>query len=264
MINVDMRKKSGIYEIKCQADNKTIVGSSVNLYLRSCQHVSDLRKNIHKNPHLQSAWNKYGESNFEFIVLEECSQEQLLKKEDEWIKARNSLDRNFGFNLKEAERPIHSEETCKKISMSKIGEKNPMFGKKLSEEHRNKISKALLDAKIKRHFSAEARLKMSKAQTGKILSEETKRKIGEASKIRIFSPESRKKMGEWQLGEKSYMWGKHHSEETKRKMSLSGKGKHKMSEEARRAMSIRMKENNPMKNRESVSKRMLTISLKER
>ena len=80
MISIDMKKHSGIYEIKCLADNKTIVGSSVNLYLRSKQHISDLRKNIHKNPHLQSAWNKYGKSSFEFMVLEECLPEDLLKK----------------------------------------------------------------------------------------------------------------------------------------------------------------------------------------
>lgn len=255
-------EKCGIYEVRCKVNNKAIVGSSKHLSKRYSQYVYELRRNINKNPYLQRAWNKYGPENFEFVILEECPENELLKKEDEWMKAKQSLNRDFGYNFKPAQRPTHNEETCKKISEGKTGSKNPMYGKILSEEHRNKISRSLLEAKIKRHFSAESRLRMSKSQTGKKLSEETKRKIGEASKIRIFSPESREKMSQWQIGEKSPMWGKHHSEETKLKMSLSHKGKHKLSEEARRAISIRMKENNPMKNREVVSKRLLTISLK--
>jgi group I intron endonuclease len=210
--------------------------ASVNLYLRSCQHFSDLRKNIHKNPHLQSAWNKYGESNFRFIVLEECPQEELLKKEDEWIGIKNSLDRNFGFNLKEAQRPLHSKETCKKISEGKMGSKNPMYGKKLSEERKKKIGEAAKIFMMGRHPSIESRLKMSKSQTGKILSEETKRKIGIASKGRIKSEETRRKLSEAQSGAKAWNYGKHHSEETKRKIGSGNTGK-KHTEESKRKMS---------------------------
>ena len=50
------------------------------------------------------------------------------------------------------------------------------------------------------------------------------------------SEESRKKMSESKKGEKCYIFGKHLSEETRKKMSESKKGKHP-SEEARKKMS---------------------------
>lgn len=66
------------------------------------------------------------------------------------------------------------------------------------------------------------------------LSEETKRKIGEANKGRIISPETRQKLRNARKG-KSPMLGKHHSEETKEKMSkvhknITNETRNKMSE----------------------------------
>jgi hypothetical protein len=124
------------------------------------------------------------------------------------------MDRNFGFNLKSAERPTHSEETCRKLSEQKIGSKNPMYGRKISEDHKRKISESAKIHMRDRYVSIETRQKMSKSQTGKKLSEETKIKIGLASKMRHFSEESRIKMSERQKGEKSPMWGKKQSPET--------------------------------------------------
>ena len=57
-----------------------------------------------------------------------------------------------------------SDETRKKLSESKTGENNPMFGKHLSEETRNRIS----EAKTGIIFTEEHRKKMSQANKGKI------------------------------------------------------------------------------------------------
>lgn len=71
--------------------------------------------------------------------------------------------------------------TCKaRISASKKGKNNPMFGKKRSEETKRKISAS---KRGKKH-TEERKRKMSEAHKGKKLSEEHKRKISEGMKRR--------------------------------------------------------------------------------
>ena len=74
--------------------------------------------------------------------------------------------------------------------------------------------------------SEETRKKISKAQKGRKLSEEHKRKIGENSKSMWENEKYRNKMSEKKKGENNPNYGKHHSEETKKKISKSQKGKY--------------------------------------
>lgn len=59
-----------IYQITNMANGKYYIGSAESFARREWQHKNDLRRGVHKNPRLQSAWNKYGESAFVFEVLE--------------------------------------------------------------------------------------------------------------------------------------------------------------------------------------------------
>ena len=52
-------------------------------------------------------------------------------------------------------------------------------------------------------------------------SEETKKKIGEASKGRYISEDTKQKLSEINKGNKHPMFGKHHSEEAKQKISIN-------------------------------------------
>ena len=86
------------------------------------------------------------------------------------------------------------------------------------------------------------RLKLSKAQRGKILSEEHRRKISEAKKGKNRGPlstEHRRKVSEAMKGENNPMYGKTHSEESLQKMSEWQKGKNRgpLSTEHRRKIS---------------------------
>ncbi|TXG78739.1 hypothetical protein E6Q11_00375 [Candidatus Dojkabacteria bacterium] len=92
---------SGIYQIINTVSNKSYVGLSVNIEKRKCKHLHLLRNNRHPNIFLQNAWNKYGELNFLFKVLERCSPEELFKREHYWVKTLNCLDPQHGYNLKE-------------------------------------------------------------------------------------------------------------------------------------------------------------------
>lgn len=90
-------------------------------------------------------------------------------------------------------------------------------GKKLSEEHRKKLSLAKIGIKL----SEEHKKKLSIAHKGHICLEETKRKISLANKGRIISEETRRKISESSKGRISWMKGQHHTKESKIKMSKS-------------------------------------------
>lgn len=60
----------GIYCFKNKVNNKIYIGSAKNLRKRLVQHLSNLRLNKHHSIHFQNAWNKYGEENFDYEVIE--------------------------------------------------------------------------------------------------------------------------------------------------------------------------------------------------
>lgn len=75
----------GIYEIRNVINNKYYIGSSKNIKKRWWRHKNDLKNNNHNNIHLQRAWNKYGKNNFIFKVIEECKIEDLLSLEQKYL-----------------------------------------------------------------------------------------------------------------------------------------------------------------------------------
>lgn len=91
-------KKCGIYCIENLVNGKKYIGLSRDIDLRFKQHTMKLRGNYHINDHLQSAWNKYKQENFEFSVLEICDEENLKKREIYFIKYYKTKDRQFGYN----------------------------------------------------------------------------------------------------------------------------------------------------------------------
>jgi len=92
--------KHGIYKIENIINKKLYVGSSVNIYSRWCVHLDLLRKNKHENQYLQNAFNKYGENNFIFNIIEIVNDKNdLLNKEQYWIDKLKVCDRTIGYNL---------------------------------------------------------------------------------------------------------------------------------------------------------------------
>lgn len=93
--------KSGIYKIENITNDKKYIGRTKNIYARFSDHRYELRNNKHGNEHLQNSWNLYGEDKFIFLPLEYCEESMLKEKEEFWIKELKTLDRNFGYNIKE-------------------------------------------------------------------------------------------------------------------------------------------------------------------
>ncbi len=78
---------SGVYEIRNKVNGKRYIGSSVNLNRRLKNHCNTLKRSVHKNKHLQSAWKKYGRDNFEIKVLLYCSAKKATFYEQRCIDA---------------------------------------------------------------------------------------------------------------------------------------------------------------------------------
>lgn len=78
-------KGAGVYKLLNLVTGMIYIGSTRSVYTRFRTHKNNLRRNNHENPHLQNAWNKYREENFEFEVLEECSEDQCINKEQHYL-----------------------------------------------------------------------------------------------------------------------------------------------------------------------------------
>jgi len=80
----------GIYHIRNTRNDAIYVGSTVKSFrVRWHQHRYDLRVGKHGCAHLQNAWNKYGESEFAFEIVEIVSDARLvLDREQSHLDSR--------------------------------------------------------------------------------------------------------------------------------------------------------------------------------
>lgn len=168
-----MINKFGIYMIKNKINEKVYIGKTEESFKRRWWHHSGLLKgNYHHNIHLQRAWNKYGEENFEFIILQICNEsDDINKLEQEYIEKYNSFNSGYNQTLGgEGALGNRLSDESKRL----IGEKNKinMTGKKHTEKTKKKMSE-VHKGYIK---SKEHRKNLSESLKGKIVSEETRMK----------------------------------------------------------------------------------------
>ena len=74
-------KSAGIYSITSKVNGKRYVGSAVIMYKRWQNHLYELRANRHHSQHLQNHYNKYGEDDLIFTVLEVVDRGEITLKE---------------------------------------------------------------------------------------------------------------------------------------------------------------------------------------
>lgn len=89
----------GIYCIENTIDNKKYIGLSRNIQRRWNEHKSELRRNEHANVYLQRAWNNYGESVFDFRIIELCDPFIICDRECYYIRQYHTLSHENGYNL---------------------------------------------------------------------------------------------------------------------------------------------------------------------
>lgn len=201
----------GVYGIVNLINNKIYIGSSINLSKRKASHFSHLRKNNHNSSHLQKAFNKYGEDNFRFIILEELLDiELLLVREQYYIDSHDSTSPKKGYNIRRiAESNVglkHTEGTKRRMSQNNVG----MKGKKHSEETKKKMSQSR-----KGENNAMYGKKRNVWNKGVSMTDEQKEKLRQIALNR--TDEQNKKLGRNMQGANNPMYGKKRDPEVQRK-----------------------------------------------
>lgn len=146
MVNIEEVIK-GIYCIENKIDGKMYIGQSFNIQRRWQEHIKMLNKGKHHNRFLQRAWDKYGEDNFDFYIVEQLYTSPRVVYdvlEIYYISEYCTNNNQYGYNL----------------TMGGEG----VVGYKFTKEQREKISKV---------------------QLGKSLSEECKKRLSLAHKEKI-------------------------------------------------------------------------------
>ena len=158
-----------IYQITNMENGKYYIGSAESFEKRMWQHKSDLRRNVHKNPRLQAAWNKYGADAFVFEVIEVIpTGEHTLTWENKHLHEHVGKVDCYNINI-DATAPRlgqkHSAYTRAKIATNRTapaGDKHYRYGKQVPEETRAKIGATQRGVKkAPRTFSPEG---LAKAQ----------------------------------------------------------------------------------------------------
>lgn len=181
-----------IYVLENKIDGKRYVGQTINWAIRSAAH----RRGDGVCP-INRAIRKHGFDCFRVWHFDNIPEDQLDIFERAYIASFGSLVPN-GYNLESGgnAQKRHHDETRKKMSESRRGEKNSMFGRTGEKSP---------------HF-------------GKHLSDETKRKISDSRTGekhwmhgRHLSEEHRQKISAALTGERNHFFGRHHSEESRHK-----------------------------------------------
>jgi len=184
-----------IYRITNMANGKFYIGSAESFARREWQHKYALRRNEHKNPRLQSAWNVYGEEMFVFEIIEEIAPDRnafdientylhkVVGQEDCYNINTDAVGMRTGI--------AHTKETKAKVSASRKG-------KAAGEEH----------YRYGQTVSDEVRQKIGDAQRGK--PKAPGRKVSEAGKAKIQAAAA--------AGHYSHWKGREHTEEAKTKL----------------------------------------------
>lgn len=230
----------GIYKIVHEPTGRCYVGQSQDVERRMNDHLKSLENKKHPNEHLQNAWDKYGEEQFSFEIVEACNLDFLSEREQFWI---DNLDSEFNKSrcvesfwrgMRHSEKTLekmsrvqkgnshasgyrHTEEAKRKIAESARGRKHTeeakrkisdsKKGKKLSDKHRKTLSEAH-KGNPKTLFALS---KASSALRGVRWSQERKDALSAKFKGRVKTPEHLEKIAEAKRGQK-------HSEESKAKM----------------------------------------------
>lgn len=90
---------NGVYLITNKVNNKTYVGSSKDINRRIKTHKRELAEGSHNNRKLQKDYDKYGDENFEYTILEKDVEHELLTAyEKYWMYKYNSIVMYKGYN----------------------------------------------------------------------------------------------------------------------------------------------------------------------
>lgn len=189
---------SGIYMIRSiSKSDRFYVGSSIDVHQRWSEHKSSLARGYHSSSKLQNHYNKYGEDDLSYVLLETCEDWELLLREQYYLD-------NF--------KPFFNN--------SKIA------GSRLGMRFSRKSKKKMSDSQRGRKASPETRAKQSAAHKGKPKSAEWRKKIGDSNRGKKLSKATKRKLSAARLGRKLNLTPEERTRRQERGRSL-GVNRHK-------------------------------------
>lgn len=174
--------KCVIYAIKSPS-GKVYIGQSRNFDKRLKQYK---RMSCITQVVLLNSFKKYGVENHTFDIIEECDIDKMNSRERYWQDYYNSLAPN-GLNsilTKSNEAPrVVSKTTSKKLSDSKLGQKNPMYGRRKTDEEKKHLSNKFKGRVFTKEWIDKinaSKIKSGNHKHGRKMSDDTKRMLKEA------------------------------------------------------------------------------------
>lgn len=225
MLKIPDARGGVVYIATDLSNNKQYVGQTLDFKRRIQEH---LRGFCRKTRTLfDCAIRGRGIGGFKIIQLL-YPVDELNFWEEFWISKLNSLA-PFGYNLtgggkapRGKDHPMygkkHSEEAREKMRLAHSGERNHNYGKKFTEEHKRKLSesgkKRITSEKTrekqsvsqKRRFTLNPKLPGTGTMLGKKHTLEARKKMSLARRGRIFSELHRKHLSESETGEKNHQY----------------------------------------------------------
>lgn len=192
----------GIYRIRNLVNDKCYYGSAKNIKRRWSKHKSQLKNNRHENIILQRAWDRYGEENFVFEVIEECNETILLATEQKYLNSNPEY--NIGKESSGGDNITNHPNKNKIIQKRKIKTRKKING--MSADDKKKI--------WSRPKESNGRWKGGVSIKYCECGQEIGYNSNTCSKCRNRN------------GENNPFYNKQHTEETKNKLSESRKGKY--------------------------------------
>lgn len=130
-------KNCGIYKITSPT-GRIYIEQSVNLSRRIYGYTNP--NNYKKQSKLKNSFEKYGVKNHQFDIIEYCSIEDLNCSERFWQDQFDVLSGGLNCVLQGCgeKRRVLSDSARKKLSEDRMGDKNPMYGKHISEQTRER------------------------------------------------------------------------------------------------------------------------------
>jgi group I intron endonuclease len=187
---------SCIYKILSKSTSRFYIGSAKDFKIRKSGHLCDLRNNKHHSRFLQRTYNKYGATDISFEIIEEVIDlSELLKREQHYI---DTLKPEFN-TLPTAGNSLGakmSDSTKEKLRHLNTGNKNKFFGRKHSEETKQKISVKQNGkyAGANNYFYGKRFTGEKNYMFGRTHTKEAIAKIKEKRKLQITTDETRLKM----------------------------------------------------------------------
>ena len=184
--------KNVIYKIRNVVNDKFYVGSTANTETRFKDHRRHLRKGNHHCKHLQAAWNKYGEDCFKFEVIEVVKDDSALwNAENAWLTQWVGRPEcyNSGRSAEAPNRGLPKED-------------NPLTGRVRPQEVNEQVSRSLRD-----YYSENEHPRQGKKHTPETLAKIAANRTPPSGENhyrygKTVSEEVRKKIGDTQRGKK--------------------------------------------------------------